>query len=300
MVNLSAPTSTPVLTIFTPAYNRGDLLVRLFDSIQSQVSAVSLVEWLVIDDGSSDDTPGVLASFERLRPDLVRSFRVENGGKHRAINRAARLARGAWVMIVDSDDFLAEGAVASILGHLDEIDGNRNVGLLRGLKRFPEKESSHRFIQTHEPSTHARWVATQSTFDSTEVIRTEALRLHPFPEFEGERFMAEGWLWHSLDRTHLTKFVNEAWVTCFYQAGGLSASSRKIRAQSPRGAMAVYEAMLSSPLPWALRIRASANWWRYRLHARDRGARAPHVPRALRFAAPMGWWLYRQDRKVLA
>ena len=94
MVNNDAPALKPILTIFTPAFNRAELLPRLFESIQSQVPEGAPVEWLVIDDGSSDETPTDLASFESLRADLARSVRVENGGKHRAINRAASLARG--------------------------------------------------------------------------------------------------------------------------------------------------------------------------------------------------------------
>lgn len=298
MVNHDSSAGKPILTVFTPAYNRADLLPRLFDSIQTQAPQGSPVEWLVIDDGSSDETPSVLASFQSLRPDLVRTFRVENGGKHRAINHAASLARGSWVMIIDSDDLLADGAVKAILGHIDRIRHLGEIGLLRGLRSFPGTNLDFRFEQTAKPATHASWIAAQPTFDSAEVIRADALRSHPFPDFEGERFMAEGWLWHSLDKTHLTMFFNEAWVTCYYQAGGLSASSRRVRAKSPRGAMAVYEAMLGSPVPLKLKMRASANWWRYWFHAKDvRPERfRPDLLRTL--AAPVGWWLYRQDCKL--
>lgn len=287
-----------MLTIFTPAYNRAHLLPRLFDSIKSQVDSGDPVEWLVIDDGSSDDTEAVLARFASERPDLVRFVRVENGGKHRAINRAARLARGEWIMIVDSDDRLADGAIRQVLETIRLIESDPRVGLLRALKHFPELDSRHRFEVQDNPCQHIDWVRSQQPFDTAEVIRRTALQTHPFPDFPGERFMAEGWLWHRLDRTHLTFFVERAWVECFYQDEGLSASSRRIRANSPYSAMEVYAAMLESGLPMRLRVRTSINWWRYHFHAnRHTTFISPfRVPVAF---APLGWFMFLHDKTVI-
>lgn len=286
----------PTLTIFTPAYNRAGLLPRLFASIKAQVAPGDPMEWLVIDDGSKDDTPAVLAAFAAERPDLVRCVRVANGGKHRAINRAADAARGQWVMIVDSDDRLAAGAVAQVLKSIAEVGANPAIGALRALKRFPELSVEHHLDVPRNPCRHIEWCSRQHTFDTAEVIRRDALQLHPFPDFAGERFMAEGWLWHELDKTHLTFFVDSPWVECFYQEEGLSASSRAIRANSPYGAMAVYAAMVQAGLPLRGWMRSSINWWRYRFHARSQRkpvGRPAGVSAAL---SPLGWLMYRYDR----
>lgn len=300
MVTSNTAPDEIVLTIFTPAYNRASLLPRLFDSVAGQVQAGDAVEWLVIDDGSTDNTPGVLANFAARRPGLVRYERVSNGGKHRAINRAAHLARGRWIMIVDSDDHLTPQAVANVRRAVAQIDADHQVGLVRGLRNFPDLAVEHRFAIPANPCTHAKWVGAQASFDTAEVVRTVALRQHPFPDFEGERFMAEGWLWHSLDKTHLTKFVNEAWVTCYYQAEGLSANSQRIRAASPIGAMAVYAEMLQSPLPLHLSVRAAINGWRYWFHAKSKYGEALQPRMAPLWTVPLGWWLYRLDKKALA
>lgn len=287
-----------VLTIFTPAYNRADLLPRLFESIASQVQPGDPVEWLIIDDGSTDDTTAVLQQFQRTRPDLVRYQSVENGGKHRAINRAAQLAQGAWVMIVDSDDLLLPQAVSSAMAVIQSVDSDPSIGLIRGLKHFPEKPTERSFSVPQNPGTHAQWVSAQPTWDTAEVVRRSALQQHPFPDFPGERFMAEGWLWHALDRSHLTYFINQAWIECFYQADGLSASSRRIRVDAPEGAMAVYGEMLASPLPWRLRVRAGINWWRFRFHAADNGIKAANMQQAPLWLAALGWLAYRRDRAL--
>lgn len=286
-----------VLTLFTPAYNRVQLLPRLFDSIKTQVAPGDPVEWLVIDDGSMDGTAALLDRFATERPDLVRYLVVPNGGKHRAINRAAIEARGEWVMIVDSDDVVASHAIEQVRKTVPQVDGNAAIGVLRALKNFPALSGAHHFDVCENPCRYVAWCAQQRPFDSIEVVRRTTLQAHPFPDFSGERFMAEGWLWHAIDKTQLTFFINHPWVECFYQAEGLSANSRTIRAQSPCGAMAVYAAMRESDLPLGWQVRASINGWRYRFHANHLGKACDQARSPSLIFAPVGWVMYLADRR---
>lgn len=291
-------TAKPKLTIFTPAWNRADLLPRLFRSIADQVPADGSVEWLVIDDGSTDDTPEVLAQFASERPDLVRFRRVENGGKHRAINRAAHEARAEWIMLVDSDDAVAEGAIVDVLQQVARYDGDERIGLIRGLKGFPEQGGARfSFNRAGTSLQHWQWISSQAAFDSAEAVRRTALRAHPFPEYEGERFMAESWLWHALDSTHQLVCVNSVWVDCWYQEGGLSANALRVRLKSLRSTMDVYKVIAESPARRGIRARASINGWRYRLHARREGlVPVPTFPWSYMFP---GWLLSLRDRFLL-
>ncbi|WP_442496919.1 glycosyltransferase family 2 protein [Methylobacter sp. sgz302048] len=288
-----------LLTIFTPAYNRANLLPRVFDSICSQVHPDDPIEWLVIDDGSTDNTEAVLAEFADKRPDLIRFILVKNGGKHRAINLAAERANGDWVMIVDSDDYLVNGSINQVLETIRLVNSDPRIGLVRALRQFPELGIEYSFEMPTNPCSHAEWLLSQHPIDTAEVIRRTALQMHPFPDIPGERFMAESWLWYHLDRTHLTLFINSPWIECFYQPEGLSASSRRIRASSPCSAMEVYAAMLESILPWRLRVRASINWWRYRYHANNQHKIAVSEFRASHVFALPGWLMFLHDRFLI-
>lgn len=291
-------TPNPKLTIFTPSWNRADLLPRLFRSIAHQAPVDGSVEWLVIDDGSTDDTPEVLAQFAAERPDLVRFLRVDNGGKHRAINRAAYQARADWIMLVDSDDAVAEGAISNVLQHVGRYDGDEQIGLIRGLKSFPEQRGfEFSFHQPGVPQWHWQWISSQSRPDTAELVRRSAMALHPFPEHEGERFIAESWLWHALDSSHQMVCVNNVWVDCWYQPDGLSASALSVRLNSPRGTADVYKAIAHSPARLRIRARASINGWRYLLHAKDRGVEFA-IAISFLFAIP-GWLMYQRDRRLL-
>ena len=93
------------ITVFTPAYNRGYIIEKLYRSLQNQT--FRNFEWLIIDDGSSDNTSEKIQSFIQDNNDFPIIFeKVENGGKHRAINLGVQKARGELFFIVDSDDYL--------------------------------------------------------------------------------------------------------------------------------------------------------------------------------------------------
>jgi glycosyltransferase involved in cell wall biosynthesis len=284
------------LTIFTPSFNRAHLLPRLFDSIRQQVNAGDPVEWLIIDDGSTDETEAAIESFRAERPDLLHSARVPNGGKHRAINLAAHEARGEWMLFLDSDDWLAEDAVDDMLRVIRACDDRPDIGVARGLRRFTSGAQPAAFRLNSNPGKHADWVRRQRGFDTAELVRVPYLRLHAFPEHSAERFMAESWLWYSLDRTCLTLFVDREWTVCDYQPDGLSARSARLRAQAPLGAMDVYSVSYIAPLPWHMRARAAINWWRYRFHAAQLGH--SEIRRVCPYwLAPLGWFLYCRDEE---
>jgi glycosyltransferase involved in cell wall biosynthesis len=257
------------LTIFTPAYNRSHLLGRLFKSIYAQVNSESMVEWLIIDDGSTDNTYDVVTAFPQHDCMIINYVRTDNGGKHRAINAAAKMAIGEWVMIVDSDDYLVDDAIGYIINLISDINNDLEIGIIRGLKIFPDSKKNNKFHLKNNPGTYVQWLNGQELFESSEVIRRNVLLTHPFPEYKGEIFMAEGWLWIDIDYTHKTLFVNKEIMVCYYQPGGLSELSNIHRARSPRSAMAVYDVMINTSFNYNIKLRACVNWWRYYFHLRS-------------------------------
>ena len=94
--------SNPLLTVFTPTYNRAHLLPLLYESLCKQT--FKNFEWVVVDDGSKDHTKEVLASFAQDEQAFfpIRCFYQENGGKHRAINHGVREAKGELFFISDT------------------------------------------------------------------------------------------------------------------------------------------------------------------------------------------------------
>lgn len=108
--------STPLISIVIPAYNYGHLLPRAIQSVIVQLDDDS--ELLVIDDGSTDDTPQVLATLHARHPGEFRSIRKANGGASSARNAGITASTGRYLVLLDADDELAPDALAQIRKHI--------------------------------------------------------------------------------------------------------------------------------------------------------------------------------------
>lgn len=103
----------PYFTVFTPTYNRGYTLYRLYESLKSQRTID--FEWMIVDDGSTDNTCQLVEKWIREERNFsIRYIKKENGGKPRAINYGIQYAKGRFFFIVDSDDFLLPDAVTKM------------------------------------------------------------------------------------------------------------------------------------------------------------------------------------------
>ena len=188
-----------LVTVFTPLYNRKDLLPRLYESLREQTCFS--FEWVICDDCSSDGSYELareMAGKEDRFP--IRVFRAErNGGKHRAVNLGAAQARGFLFFIVDSDDLLTPDAIGKILAWEETIRCDQGFAGLGFLKAdlsaklvgttFPE--------QTCDCTTLER-EAHQISGDKAEVFYTAVIQKYPYPEFEGERYMTPPVAWDQI------------------------------------------------------------------------------------------------------
>ena len=96
--------STPQLSVVVPVYNVAPYLPACLDSLAAHVPPID--ELIVVDDGSTDDCPAILAAYRDKLPNM-RIIRQENGGLSAARNSGLRAASGTWLAFVDSDDFIA-------------------------------------------------------------------------------------------------------------------------------------------------------------------------------------------------
>jgi hypothetical protein len=90
-----------LVSVVLPTFNRAPLLRLAVESVLEQTW--SDLEVVIVDDGSTDDTPGLLQELSRA-DDRVRAFRQANGGVSAARNAALAQCRGAFIAFLDSDD----------------------------------------------------------------------------------------------------------------------------------------------------------------------------------------------------
>lgn len=118
-----------MLSICTPTFNREYTLSRLYISLKKQ-SDMNF-EWVIIDDGSEDDTEKLIRKFKNENIINISYFKQSNAGKHVALNKAYEIAKYNHILCLDSDDWLLEDAVESI--NKDYIDILEKNDRLAGL-----------------------------------------------------------------------------------------------------------------------------------------------------------------------
>ncbi len=118
-------TSDLLISIVIPAYNYAKTLPRAVESVIAQLSEIS--ELLVIDDGSTDETPALLADLQDKHPGLFRAIRKPNGGLSSVRNRGIVEAKGTYLVFLDADDELAPDALRLLSEHLVQHPQTRMV-----------------------------------------------------------------------------------------------------------------------------------------------------------------------------
>ena len=125
------------LTVFTPTYNRAHLLGRVYESLCQQTC--QNFEWLVIDDGSTDNTREIIAQYIAEQRIAIRYVWKENGGLYTGYNTAYANITSPLNVCIDSDDFMPENAVELILQTWNERGGEQYAGII-GLDFYADKK----------------------------------------------------------------------------------------------------------------------------------------------------------------
>ena len=228
----------PTLSIITPVYNREKLLEKCFHSLMIQTNKD--FEWIIIDDGSTDNSLEVARSF---KADFsIKVITKQNGGKHTALNASHPYIEGKYVLMLDSDDSLIPTAVEDVICGWNKYDNQDEIGIVTFLKGEDEEHPSCKAYDEDEgkPVDIIRYRRESiSSIDACEVIRTELFKEYPFPVFEGEKFIAEGALWTRVGLTHKCVYINKVIYLADYLEGGLTKLGKPLRVHNPNGGMYV-------------------------------------------------------------
>lgn len=111
----------PIVSILLPAYNVAQFLSQCLDSIVNQ--SYQCLQVIVVDDGSQDNTLEIAKSFAEKYP-FVEVHHQENKGVASARNKLISLAKGDYVLFVDSDDWIEKDMIECLLKTLDETQAD--------------------------------------------------------------------------------------------------------------------------------------------------------------------------------
>jgi glycosyltransferase involved in cell wall biosynthesis len=246
-----------MLTILTPTYNRRHTLPRLYESLCGPSRPD--FEWLIVDDGSTDDTQSWVRTLPRDAGFPVTVLEQENGGKHVAINAGVRAARGDWVFIVDSDDLLTNDAVECVM---DAVSAAVRAPHFVAGVCFRKAEQNGRLLGLACEGQPSPFVGKPSQVghmvrgDLAYVFRRDVMADLPFPVIPGEKFVPELYIWNQIgDRGAIWFYLDRAVYLCEYLDDGYTRNFRAHLRRNPGGFLLFYAAQIGREPRWIDRIK---------------------------------------------
>ena len=203
---------TYTFTVFTPTYNRAQTLPRVYESLQRQTYRD--FEWLIVDDGSTDNTQEIVKQWQQEAEFPIRYVYQTNSGKHNAYNLAAREAKGQLFTCLDSDDACVAEALARLKYYWDSIP-QAEQDKFSGVDCLCQDQHGN-LVGSYFPlnPTDANYFEMRYrlkvTGEKWGIQRTEVLRQFTFPAVKEQNlYVPENIVWSSIAQHYKIRCFNE-------------------------------------------------------------------------------------------
>lgn len=189
------------ISIITPVYNRADCIMRCMESVSRSLKyiltmgnkTVHTIEQVIVDDGSSDDTPLIIKEYGEHHPHIHFIKFSQNRGTNAARNAAITAAQGEWCIILDSDDYFVDEALQIIIETMKTHPGYKHY-MFAPDDMQPYYEKNLIINGANEKALlYPDFLNGHIGGDFIHVCNTEILRRYPFDEririYEGVFFL---------------------------------------------------------------------------------------------------------------
>lgn len=253
-----------MITVFTPTFNRAYILSKLFDSLLAQ--SVKDFEWLIVDDGSTDNTKDLIIEFKKKADFKIKYIYQENQGKHVAINTALKNIPTPYFLTVDSDDYLKNSAIAIIYEKLPIIKNSKEIiGLASPIEMvnnidLPKHQLTKDIIATPFEMKYKHRINGEFSL----VYKTEIINRYQYPVFLGEKFIVESYITNRFKKDYKLLHISESLVIGEYRNDGLTIQSKNLLVNNPKGAsLAFCEKANNNQIPFSERKLLAKSYWDY-------------------------------------
>jgi len=260
--------ASPRVTVCTPTYNRAHTLRTPFESLQAQTFRD--FEWILWDDGSTDDTPALANALQAEATFPMRSERAPNQGKFSAVNGAADQARGELFVILDSDDALEPHALQTFVDAWDGLDEHTRAPLMGVMALCAHEDGRIWGTRLPEGVGFATYLQLRTrhgvTGEKCEALQTRWLREIRYPVFPPERHVPPGFLFVRAGPDHPFLLINEVVRRYEILDDGISANSVRVRSRNAEGYRQFYRQFIEGDCSATWRVRNAVNYLRFSLH----------------------------------
>lgn len=257
------------LTVFTPAFNRAHTITRTYNSLCQQTCMD--FEWLVIDDGSTDDTRALIEKWQKEHLIDIRYVYQENQGMHGAHNTAYKNITTELNVCIDSDDWMPTDAVEKIVKYWREFGSDKLAGLV-GL----DKTESGRVIGERLPENVKKiklldyYNKFHGSGDKKLVYRTDVIKQYPeYPIFNGEKYVGLVYKYALIDKDYDLVPINEVLCIVDYQNDGSSRSMWKQYWNNPQGCSFMRKQEMQWNVPFIRKVMVNVHYVSHSIRSRN-------------------------------
>lgn len=263
-------------SIITPTYNRKDLLKRLFLSIASINYDYEFFEWIIVDDGSNDETERFIEEEALGKKIDIKYFKKENGGKHTALNIALENvdSNSDLLFIVDSDDLIPSDALCKVDEIWRKIGSNYKVsGVIGRCSHLNGKMIGDEFFNAPFYSTITKNnLKNGYKGDKADFIRVSYIKNLRLPIIDGCKFIPESIITYELDKEYEYYCCNEILKVVEYQQCGITNNFNKLAIANSSGYYLKFKHLMSKKL-WVQmsglsKLKVCTNYFRYLMHSK--------------------------------
>ena len=239
------------LSILTATYNRANYLTTLYESMKKNIIDDLDIEWIVVDDGSTDDTKWKIKEFEEESIDIeIKYIYQENMGNMAAINKATEVATGEIIVDCDSDDFFTEDSFKTINKYSKKLFENKSLYGLVFLKKENNGEISGKTFKKENAYTTMFELYFKEDIAGEKIIvyNSEIRKKYKHRLEKQEKFVTEARMFHEMDEKYKLYTVNFPIEQGSYQEGGYTKNIVKTYIQAPYGYYMYFKEILSKKM----------------------------------------------------
>lgn len=287
-----------IITVFTPTYNRAKLIHRVYESLVRQTN--QQFKWLVIDDGSTDNTKEMVERFIRENKIEISYVYKENGGLHTGYNAAIARLDTELSICIDSDDWLPDDAIERILKvwvvrKADDIAGLIGLDYAANGDLIGDHLSDGAIINPID-----LLASKTNRGDKKYVVRTDCYKkVAPMPEFPGEKNFNPHYMILKLCADYRFVAVDAPLCIVDYQPDGMTANQFRQYVNSPRSYAELRRVIMGLPhVPVGYLIKTIIHYCSSSQIAQNRNyIKESPKPLLTLLCTPAGWMLTAYIRR---
>lgn len=208
------------ISVVTPTYNRAYTLYKLYNSLLENKKYYTNFEWVIIDDGSTDDTYTLVQTWIEDGCIDIKYYHQKNGGKMMALNNVMKYIDSDLIIEVDSDDYLVDDAFRTINEDYQKIKDLKSICGIIYLRKLTDKVDN----KINCPKQYATLYDLNYIYDydsdTTLVFKTDIRKKYYHKLEKNENFITEARMYNEIGEKYDFYIVNKEIIVCEYLEDG--------------------------------------------------------------------------------